>query len=98
MSLLLPGEPCGVFASRSLYEMRLPPGSVFRTPWRWKGRASFGSQFPLYANYTDCQLARVRQGGELPVEGELPLIEGAAEQRQELAPGAEQKPWPRTLD
>jgi len=45
------------------------------------------------------ELARVRQGGELPVEGELPLIEGAAEQRQELAPGAEQKkPWPRTLD
>ena len=35
---------------------------------------------------TGCQLARVRQGGELPVEGELPLIEGAAEQRQELAP------------
>ena len=51
MSLLLPGEPCGVFASRSLYEMRLPPGSDFRTPWRWKGRASFGSQFPLYPNY-----------------------------------------------
>jgi hypothetical protein len=45
------------------------------------------------------ELARVRQGGELPVEGELPLIEGAAEQRQELAPGAEQKkPWSRTLD
>ena len=35
---------------------------------------------------TGCQLARVRQGGELPVEGELPVIEGAAEQRQELAP------------
>ena len=34
---------------------------------------------------TGCQLARVRQGGELPVEGELPVIEGAAEQRQELA-------------
>ena len=32
------------------------------------------------------ELARVRQGGELPVEGELPLIEGAVEQRQELAP------------
>ena len=30
--------------------------------------------------------ARVRQGGEPPVEGELPVIEGAAEQRQELAP------------
>jgi len=44
------------------------------------------------------ELAWVCQGGELPVKGELPLIEGAAEQRQELAPGAEQKRWPRTLD
>jgi len=36
----------------------------------------------------ELELARVRQGGELPVEGQLPLIEGAAEQRHELAPGA----------
>ncbi len=34
----------------------------------------------------ELELAPVRQGGEPPVEGELPLIEGAAEQRQELAP------------
>ena len=43
------------------------------------------------------ELARIRQGGELPVEGELPLIEGAAEQRKELATGADLKPWPGSL-
>jgi len=43
---------------------------------------------------TGCQFAWVRQGGGLPVEGELPVIEGAAEQRQELAP--EHAAEPRT--
>ena len=67
-----------------VFDKTLPKWNYRAVPQRYLKSGS--SSRPVPNGELELELARVCQGGELPVEGKPSLVEGAAKQSQELAP------------